>query len=485
MPDENEPEGEGTAGEGGEGKAPGAEGGKEKAWYDGPGSKPGSRNNQGTGEAKRDYGKKEKTWGNEKEEGGKEGGKEEGKEEGKEGGKEGGKLEKEVGIGPVYKKTFIDTEEDEEHQKKYSNKKGEHDLNFVSALNAKVSAEVLSASYNPDKKVAKATLVSAKAEFVAVHAQVGLKVDVGKAIGDKLKDLLFDKVEVPGANPPSPPAPMAARVGDLTAHLAPLAPGPGSPNVFIGGMPAWRIGLDMHVCPAPGVPHGPGPTSPGALTVLINGAPAARASDFVVEPTGGPDVITLGCPTVLIGPPTPPPTGGPAKPKRGFWGSLVEDGLDMLSGLVLFESVASAEVGKAEAEVKIDGEIGPEGGKVQAHAGAMAAVLKGEIPIKIRLRIPYTKQFLGIGVTGEGTLLSAGAEAGGGVKINEGGKAFELTGGAKAGVGVGGLGVKGSVDVAEAGDDYPHLSEKGGESPKTPAAEGGGAGEPGGAKGEE
>ena len=481
MPDETEPEGKETAGEGAEGKAPGAEGAKDKAWYDGPGSKPGSRNNSGSSGVKQDYGKKEKTWGNEKEEEGGEGG-------GKEGGKEGGKLEKEIGIGPVYKKTFIDTEEDEEHQKKYSNKKGEHDLNFVSALNAKVSAEVLSASYDPDKKIAKATLLSAKAEFVAVHAQVGLKVDVGKAIGDKIKDLLFDKVEVPGPNPPSPPAPMAARVGDLTAHLAPLAPGPGSPNVLIGGMPAWRIGLDIHVCPAPGAPHGPGPTSPGAITVLINGAPAARASDFVVEPTGGPDVITLGCPTVLIGPATPPPAGGPAKPKRGFWGSLVEDGLDMLSGLVLFESVASGELGKAEAEVKADAEIGPKGGKIQAHAGVMAAVLKGEIPIKIRVRIPYTKQFLGIGVTGEGTLLSAGAEAGGGVKINEGGKAFEMTGGAKAGVGVGGLGVKGTVDVAEAGDDYPHLSEKGpegSEASKAPAAEGGGKAESGGAKGEE
>ncbi|MDB6077316.1 MAG: motif protein [Akkermansiaceae bacterium] len=32
----------------------------------------------------------------------------------------------------------------------------------------------------------------------------------------------------------------AARVSDSTAHGSPLAPGPGSANVFIGGMPAWR-----------------------------------------------------------------------------------------------------------------------------------------------------------------------------------------------------------------------------------------------------
>ncbi|MEM9213269.1 MAG: PAAR domain-containing protein [Cyanobacteria bacterium P01_F01_bin.150] len=34
----------------------------------------------------------------------------------------------------------------------------------------------------------------------------------------------------------------AARVGDLVTHIAPpiLGPGPGSSNVLIGGMPAWR-----------------------------------------------------------------------------------------------------------------------------------------------------------------------------------------------------------------------------------------------------
>src|SRR4051812_16279082 len=177
MPDEKEPK---------ENEA------KEKP-FGGPGAKLGTGKAEGYGEAKHDYGKKEGAWGNEKSE--HEGG------EGGEGGKE-HKTEKEIGIGPVYKKTFIDTEEDEEHQKKYSNKKGENDLNFYSGLNFKVAGEVGSASYDPDKKVAKATLVSAKAEFVALHAQVGIKVDVGKALGDKIKDLLFDKVQVPGPNPP-------------------------------------------------------------------------------------------------------------------------------------------------------------------------------------------------------------------------------------------------------------------------------------------
>lgn len=469
MPDEKDPETKEP-----EATGPGAKEPKEKP-FGGPGAKAGEVNKEARGGAKQDFGKKEKTWGNEKEEG-----------EGEEG--EGhGKVEKEIGIGPIYKKTLIDTKDDEDFQKRFSNRKGEHDLNYLAALNLKMEAEFGSASYNPDKKVAKVTLAKVEAEFVAVHAQAGIKVDVGKAIGDAIKGLLFDKVKVPGPNPPSPPAPMAARVGDLTSHLAPLAPGPGSPNVFIGGMPAWRVGLDVHLCPAPGAPHGPGPVAPGATTVLINGAPAARASDFVVEPTGGPDVIAIGCPTVMIGVSTPSPAGGPGKPKRGWLGSLVEGGLDLLSGQVLFESIPSVDLGKASAELKADAELDLKkmGGKVQVHAGAMAALLKGEIPIKIRLRIPYTKQFLGIGVTGEGSLLSAGAEVGGGVAINEKGKMFEVTGGAKAGVGVGGLGVKGSVDVAEAGDAYPHLSEKGSEAPEAPAGEGGGGGAPAGAKGEE
>ena len=37
--------------------------------------------------------------------------------------------------------------------------------------------------------------------------------------------------------------PPAARVGDQTSHGTPLGPDPGSANVLIGGMPAWRAGL--------------------------------------------------------------------------------------------------------------------------------------------------------------------------------------------------------------------------------------------------
>jgi uncharacterized Zn-binding protein involved in type VI secretion len=96
----------------------------------------------------------------------------------------------------------------------------------------------------------------------------------------------------------------AARLGDMTAHGTPLAPGPGSPNVLIGGRPAWRALVDVHVCPMvtpAGTPHGSGMVTVGSATVFIGGSPAARLGDIIVEPGGGPNSIVTGEFTVLIG----------------------------------------------------------------------------------------------------------------------------------------------------------------------------------------
>ena len=94
----------------------------------------------------------------------------------------------------------------------------------------------------------------------------------------------------------------AARMGDMTSHGTPLAPGPGSVNVLIGGMPAWRATADFHTCPlvTGTVPHVGGVVALGSLTVLINNLPAARQGDVIVE-SGPPNTIAMGCPTVLIG----------------------------------------------------------------------------------------------------------------------------------------------------------------------------------------
>lgn len=94
----------------------------------------------------------------------------------------------------------------------------------------------------------------------------------------------------------------AARVGDPTSHGTPLGPGPGMPNVLIGGQPAWRALTDFHACPLVNglQPHVGGTVLAGSMTVLIGGSPAARATDIVVEP-GGPNAIASGLPTVRIG----------------------------------------------------------------------------------------------------------------------------------------------------------------------------------------
>jgi uncharacterized Zn-binding protein involved in type VI secretion len=144
-----------------------------------------------------------------------------------------------------------------------------------------------------------------------------------------------------------------------------LSPGPGSPNVFISYFPAWRgVGgaaaaaiqaakaisdatikaaeaataaatgpglpvakaaeqaakasaatsmgttisgaagaADIHVCatPLPLPPHGPGVVVDGSPTVLINGLPACRQGDTIVEAVGPSNKIAMGCMSVLIG----------------------------------------------------------------------------------------------------------------------------------------------------------------------------------------
>ncbi len=95
----------------------------------------------------------------------------------------------------------------------------------------------------------------------------------------------------------------AARVGDM--HTCPMVtPGlppiphvggpvlpPGVINVLIGGMPAATVG-SMCLCVGP-----PDVIVRGSFTVLIGGRPAARMGDNTAH--GG--IITMGCPTVLIG----------------------------------------------------------------------------------------------------------------------------------------------------------------------------------------
>jgi uncharacterized Zn-binding protein involved in type VI secretion len=85
----------------------------------------------------------------------------------------------------------------------------------------------------------------------------------------------------------------AARVTDqivstLTNGVpTPIIP-PGAPTVFIGGMPAARVGDS---CGADAIVK-------GSATVMIGGMPAARVGDSTA---GGGTVIGPGSATVLIG----------------------------------------------------------------------------------------------------------------------------------------------------------------------------------------
>jgi hypothetical protein len=121
---------------------------------------------------------------------------------------------------------------------------------------------------------------------------------------------------------------------------------------------------------------------------------------------------------------------------------------------VKFESVVEGDFGEVRVEAELGGELDfseeKRKGNVEFKGGAFAAVLKGELPLKLRVRIPYTTYYVGLGVTVEGSLGSAGAEAGFGTKVNDGKTFFALDGGAKAGVGIGGVGVKVALDISGA-----------------------------------
>jgi len=65
--------------------------------------------------------------------------------------------------------------------------------------------------------------------------------------------------------------------------------------------------VDIHTCntlppPAPPPIHGLGVVTDGSATVLINGLPACRVGDTVLEAFGPANKIAMGQPTVIIGP---------------------------------------------------------------------------------------------------------------------------------------------------------------------------------------
>ncbi|MCX4240177.1 PAAR domain-containing protein [Paraliomyxa miuraensis] len=107
----------------------------------------------------------------------------------------------------------------------------------------------------------------------------------------------------------TPAAGFAARVGDPMLLGNPIAPGPGSPNVFIGGRPALRSCDSLVRYRAKPESYAGGGFVATQTTVEINGFPALRVGDYVSEGPHGVDAIADGCPSVVIGR-TPEPRVG-------------------------------------------------------------------------------------------------------------------------------------------------------------------------------
>lgn len=72
--------------------------------------------------------------------------------------------------------------------------------------------------------------------------------------------------------------------------------------MFLGGRPAWRAFADFSPCPATTgpAPHVGGVVTMGSSTVFVNGLPAVRQGDTVIE-SGPPNTVVGGCPSVNIG----------------------------------------------------------------------------------------------------------------------------------------------------------------------------------------
>jgi uncharacterized Zn-binding protein involved in type VI secretion len=107
---------------------------------------------------------------------------------------------------------------------------------------------------------------------------------------------------------PGQPAALAAEAAAKAAATAAFAAAISSAQGAAAGMTAMSGNgtPDMHNCtmPAPVAPgcfHGPGVVLQASTTVTINGLPATRVGDKVVEALGGPDAIVAGENSVLIG----------------------------------------------------------------------------------------------------------------------------------------------------------------------------------------
>ena len=135
-------------------------------------------------------------------------------------------------------------------------------------------------------------LIGGKPAWRAVPAAVAAGLEAAKQISDAG----IQTAEAASAAATGTPGQGAATAAEKATKMAAAA-------AMGGAISAAAAGADQHSCstPLPDPTHGPGVVTNGSTTVLINGFPAAREGDTILEAVGPPNKVATGCPNVQIG----------------------------------------------------------------------------------------------------------------------------------------------------------------------------------------
>jgi uncharacterized Zn-binding protein involved in type VI secretion len=135
-------------------------------------------------------------------------------------------------------------------------------------------------------------LIGGKLAWRGVPAGAAAAIQAAKAVSDTAIQTAEAATLAAAGTPGAPAAKAAEETVKATAAT--------SMGSMISGAAG---GADIHVCatPLPIPPHGPGVVIDGSQTVLINGLPACRVGDTIIEAVGPPNKIAVGEFTVIIG----------------------------------------------------------------------------------------------------------------------------------------------------------------------------------------
>ncbi len=278
-----------------------------------------------------------------------------------------------------------------------STQEGKDDGAWAAFFRSEAKGEALKLELDPDRGVGGAYLIDTEVDVRGIHSTA----DILEGLGLRAPRGLQRSVRFVASQA------NAARSGDSTLHGDPLSPLMGSSDVVVEGKPAWRVLVDFQPCSqqTAGVPHGGGFVADGAPSVWINGLPAVRVGDAIVETAGGPNPVATGASSVLLGTPGPPVDAVvpvPAPPPSGAAQWLDAD--------------ITAMIGRLKLGAQAGGERTEDGAQLGLKASAKASVVAGEV--EGSWKIPLSDDWsISLGVKGEGSLLSAGAEAGGGLSL--------------------------------------------------------------------